>query len=649
MLLLKELIIILLLAVIIIIIASRLKIPSALGFLLTGVILGPSALGLIETTSDIEILAEIGIIILMFTIGLEFSISKIRNMKRAFFQLGGLQVAVGWLVFFFILLWQDYSVNQSFVIAFILVLSSTAIVLKILQDKDEIGTPVGLNSTGILLFQDAALIPFMLLLPSVNQFSGSFDMDFIYKMIVSIIGVIVVFILSKLFIPRVFTFIVKAKIPELLMVSVIVFIFSISFLTHYLGASLAMGAFIAGVAISDSQYAHQINTEILPSRHIFISIFFISIGMFVNIPFFMDNFLRILWITIFVIVIKLILIFIITILSRRPLNQAIALAFNLAHIGEFSLVILTLSEGYRLISYDTHQIILSVTVLSMFSIPLSMIAGKKFAGFDVFKKKIDQTEKPVSITNHTIIAGYGVNGQNISRVLKLLGIPYIIVDVNPENVSTYRAAGEPIYYADISHFENLMLLNIEKAALLVIAISDMNSAERTLGVVKMHNPGLKIVVRCNYVTQVKKMYKLGADLVLSQDMETSLVFIMHILKFYHMPDHIARIQTDLLRKKHYQFFMKKNIRDSWKLAIMEYIEKDNEMFFIGPNSRHVSQKIANLEPFKYDGMKIIGLIRQDKVINKGLEDMALDKFDTIIFAGNHQQVYKALMWMEDNN
>jgi CPA2 family monovalent cation:H+ antiporter-2 len=649
MILLKDIIVILFLAVVIIYVAAKLKIPSIIGFLLTGILIGPSVLNLVKTASEIEILAEIGIVILMFTIGLEFSLSKIKTIKKYFFLFGGLQVILSWIGFSLLLSWYGLQFQQLFIGGFILALSSTAIVLKLLQDQNTLNTPSGLKMTGILLFQDVAIIPFLILLPSLSQLNLVLSLTSLLQLMLPIGGVVIVFFLSRIIFPKIFSLIVHIRIPELLMVTVFVLMFGTAFITHKLGASMAIGAFIAGAAISDCDYAHQINTEIMPSRHVFNSIFFVSIGMFVNLPYLFSHFLEVIILTVVIVAIKCIVILFIFIISRHPLNEGFIAAFGLAHIGEFSFILLKLSQDQNLLSQDFFRMLISATVLSMFSIPFALKIGKRIAGYQVFKKKTIMPDKSESLKNHTIIAGFGLNGQNISRILKLLDIPYTILDINPATVSKYKTLGESIHYGDIDREDNLRNLSIEKASLLVIAISDMNACLRAIMIARKANPDIKIIARSNFLTQVEDMYKLGADLVLSQDMETSLIFIHHILKFYHMPDHIARIQTNLLRKEHYQFFMKEDFREAWKVAIFDYIEQDNELFFVAAASNHVSKKIGKLKPFSYDDMKIIGIIRHNEMITASLKDLVIEPYDTLIFSGNHEQVTRALQWMEDNN
>jgi K+:H+ antiporter len=649
MILLKDIILILFLAIFIILILSKLRIPPVIGFLITGVIIGPSSLQLVESLSEIEVLAEIGIILLMFTIGLEFSTDKIKKMLNDFLFFGGLQVVISWLVFFYLLHWYGLLLYQALLGGFILALSSTAIVLKLLQDNDDLNSPSGLKMTSILLFQDAIIIPAMILLPFINQLREAPSLSIILQILLVFGSVVLIFFASKMILPKIFSIILKQRIPDLLTVTVFVFLFGVAIAVHNLGVSMAMGAFIVGMAISESDYAHQINTDIIPSRHIFNSLFFISIGMFVNISFFLSHLSEVILITLIIIVVKILLIFTLFIVSKKPLNTGIMAAFGLAHIGEFSFILLKLAQDHTIFDQDFHQILLSSAILSMFSIPFALKIGKKIAGLEKIKKAIPVSIQSKPLTNHTIIAGYGINGQNITRILKLLDIPYLIVEMNPSTVTKYKSLGEPIHFGSIDRKENMKLIGISKASLLVIAINDMEAAGRAVALARNLNPSLKIIVRVNFLTQVETLYKLGADLVLSQDMETSLIFIHHILKFYNMPDHVSRIQTNLLRKEHYQFFIKDESQEAWKIAILDFIEQDNELFFIGPYSKHVSKKIIDIEPFHYEDIKIIGVIRHNQVLTESMQNINIEKYDSIIFSGNHKKVSEALTWMENNN
>ncbi|MCB0752437.1 MAG: cation:proton antiporter, partial [Ignavibacteriae bacterium] len=441
---------------------------------------------------------------------------------------------------------------QSFFAGFILTLSSTAIILKNLKDTSKLDTPYGLKMTGILLFQDAALIPFLILLPTILNFEGTFSFSIISNILISLGGIILLLVLSRVLLPKLFNLILEYRLPELFMVSVFVLIFGIAFAAYGLGASLAMGAFIAGVAISDTDHAHHVNTELIPSRHLFNSIFFISIGMFINLNFFATNIFQIILFTSVLIILKGIIIFSIFYFSKHSLSEGIITSFGLAHIGEFSFILLKLSEDSNLFSEFYYQLFLSSAVLSMFLIPLINNAGERIANISKFKKNIsEKDESNLTLKNHTIIAGFGINGQSISRTLKLIGIPFNIIEANPVTVKKYKNLGYPIYYGELDRKENLISMGINEAALLVIAISDIDATKRSIKIAKSINNKVKIVVRANYFTQVETMYSLGADLVLSQDLETSLTFLFHILKFYNLPDHITRVQTNILRKEHY--------------------------------------------------------------------------------------------------
>ncbi|MCB0753903.1 MAG: cation:proton antiporter, partial [Ignavibacteriae bacterium] len=612
--LLTDIIIILSFAIVIILITTKFKIPALIGFLLTGIVIGPSVLSLVTNNSEIEILAEIGIMLLMFAIGLEFSLEKIKLMKKNFLFFGGFQVGISWIFFALILTILGMTIPQSVFGGFILTLSSTAIILKTLKDDDKLSTPSGMKMTGILLFQDAALIPFLILMPTVLNYSGTFSFSIITDILISLIVIGALLLLSRFLLPKLFNIISDLRLPELFMILLFVIIFGIAFAAYSLGASLAMGAFIAGVAISDTDHAHHVNTELIPSRHLFNSIFFISIGMFINLSFFISNIGVIFAITISLIVIKGLIIFSIFYFSKHSLSEGIISAFGLAHVGEFSFILLKLSQDSNLFSEYIYQIFLSSTVVSMFLIPILFYIGERIANKNKFKKIITIDEaNSSSLKNHTIIAGFGVNGQNISRTLQLLGVPFNIIEANPMTVKKYKELKYPIYYGELDRKENLSQMGIDNAALLVIAISDIEATKRSIKIARSLNKKIKIVVRANYISQVEPMYKLGADLVLSQDMETSLTFLFHILRFYNLPDHVIRIQTNILRKGHYNFFTKNDLDEKWKVAELDKIEKDNEMFFIGKNSKLINQNLTELKPFIENSVNLMAVIRDDKI------------------------------------
>jgi len=647
--LLHDIILILFLAILIILVLSRLRIPPVIGFLFTGILIGPTAFKLVTTIHEIEFMAEIGIVLLMFTIGLEFSLGKIQRMLKDFLLFGGLQVLGSWLVFSFLLDWYGLSFKPALVGGFILALSSTAIVLKLLQDGNDLGSPAGQKMTGMLLFQDAIIIPAIIILPFMGQFGEMTAGNLFQDVFLAITSVVIIFFLSKWILPWLFSFILKLGVPDLLMVTVFVYLFGVALLAHSLGVSLAMGALVVGIAISDSVYAHQINTEILPSKYIFISIFFISIGMFVDVSFFLEHYLEVIAFTAILIVVKVLVILGLFAILKHPLNVGFMTAFGLAHIGEFSFIILKLTQEHDIFDSQIHQLLLSAALLSMFSLPFALKAGKKISGHDKLKKEFSKQESSPALTHHTIIAGLGVIGQNIIRVMKLLNIPYAIIDINPANVKKYRADNTHVYYGNADRRENLLQMGIKESSLVLVAINDIEAAKRTVALARDLNKQVKIIVRVNFLAQVENFYKLGADLVLSEDMETSLIIIHHVLKFYNMPEHVSRIQTNLLRKEHYRFFLKKDARESWKMAIVDAVEQDNELFFISPNSHHVGKKITQLEAFKLEDIKILGVIRQNNMLTKDVHNIELQSYDTLLFCGNHAIVFQALDWLEKNN
>ena len=648
--LLTDVIVLLSLAIFIILIATKLKIPVLIGFLITGILIGPSALSLVSNISAIEILAEIGIILLMFTIGLEFSLDKINQVKKDFFIFGGLQVIITLFVLGIISYFFGLAISQSLFIGFTLSLSSTAIILKNLKDTDKLNTPSGLKIISILLFQDAVLIPFLIFMPILTTSTG-FSLNLFYDVIISVISLTALLLLSKYFIPKLFKIIINLRLAELFIVTIFVIIFGVSLAAYKLGASLAMGAFIAGLSISDTEHAHHVNTELIPSRNLFNSIFFISIGMFIDLKFLANNYFPILIVALIIILVKGMIILGIFKFLKNPMSIGIFTALSLAHVGEFSFILLRMSNQSKLFSDFTYQLLLSSSILSMFFIPLLISIADNISKKNILKTKVvgHESIEKINLKNHTIIAGFGVNGKNISNVLKLMGIPFIIIESNPNTVSKFKKLNYPIYFGELDRRDNLISMGINNAALLVIAISDIEATQRSIKIAKSINPKIKLIVRANYITQVEQMYKLGGDLVISQDLETSLTFINHILDYYNLPRNITRLQTNLLKKEHYKFFTTENKNYEWNIFETDIIQKDNEMFFISSSSKLIDKDILTIEPVKNDLIKVIGIVRDNRIISENIELEKVRKFDTLILLGTHRNLETALNWFESNN
>ena len=527
---------------------SLLKIPNIIGLFLAGFLIGPSGLKIIKNYETIEIVSEIGIILLLFTIGLEFSLKDLEKQKKDFFILGSLQIILSILISLIIFI-NFYDFIVSLIIGFMISLSSTAILLKILQDENQINSPYGKISIIILIFQDLVSIIYVMFIPFLKKFNTLnnfflFDIDFLLSSFTKILILSISFLLMyKYIVPYTLYQIVKYKNKDLFILSIITFVFIISLGTYKLGLSLALGAFMAGLLISETPFSSETISNIIPFKIIFTSIFFTSIGMLVNLDFFITNYhwLKIIFYSSLFIITKFIVIFTIILIFYKNIRISMITSMYLSQISEFSLIVLKLAYDQNLIDDDTNQILLSSSILTMLLTPLIVNYSHKitYKTIELLNKiyKIDLKEH-ISSTNeklkdHIIIVGFGINGRNVAKAAKIVDIPYIIVEMNIKTVQSEQKKGESIVYGDATNIHLLENLHIQDAKLLVIVINDFKTTDQIIQIARKLNPNLHIIARTRYVAEVPKLFQSGANDVIPEEFETSIQIFRKILEHYN--------------------------------------------------------------------------------------------------------------------
>ncbi len=538
---LQDIIIILLLAIGVLFIFKRIKLPEVVGFLLTGVLVGPNGLGLISSIHEVEVLAEVGVILLLFTIGIEFSLKNLFKIRKSVLLGGASQVFITVSLVASITYFLGKSVTESIFIGFLISLSSTAIVLKILQERDEVVSPSGQIAVAILIFQDLIVIPMMLVTPIL---AGSF-VNITNSLIILVLKGAAVILLMTVFSRWVTPFllhqIAKTRSRELFLFVIIAVCFGTAYLTSLAGLSLALGAFLAGLVVSESEYAHHAFGNVVPFRDLFTSFFFISIGMLLNVDFLFANVGLILLLALAVIFIKMLIVGFSAFILGNPLRTHIQSGFSLSQIGEFSFIVATVGLSYGLINNTLYQQFLAVAILSMIATPFMIPAAPNIADFIIklpLPGKIKKGLRPISLITcegmkkHLIIVGYGVNGRNVAQAAKMTGIPYVIIEMNPVTVRLERKNNEPINFGDATQEAALRHIEIEKASVIVIAVPSFTATARITALARRLNPNLHIVVRTRFVQNVMKLYELGADEVIPEEFETSLEIFSVILDKY---------------------------------------------------------------------------------------------------------------------
>lgn len=546
--LLKEIVVVLGISIVIILAFQKLKVPSILGFLFAGIIVGPSAFNLLSSTHEVELLSEIGIIFLLFIIGIELSFSGLMKIKKTVFIGGGLQVGGTILITALVAMALGIEINTAIFIGFLISLSSTAIVLKMLQEKGEIKSPHGRVALGILIFQDIIVVPMMLLTPILAGKADNVGMTVLILM-AKLIGVgVVVFVLQKYVVPFIFKLVVKSKNRELFILTTIVFCFGVAWLTSSVGLSLALGAFFAGLIISESEYSHQATANVLPFREIFISFFFISVGSLLDINFFVNNVVYILLFVLAVLVIKMLIVGFVTLILKNQPRTAFMSAFSIFQVGEFSLLLSTVGLQNDILPNELYQYFLAVSIITMALTPFVLQKSHNMSDFLIRaaipkrvrkrmnKRKIDSSSQEVDHDHdwkdHVVIVGYGINGQNISRVTSHIDIPYVIVDMDYEAIKMAKEKKQPIVFGDASDPEILKHINIQKARVVVIAISDPNATKKIISSVRLFSQTVYIIVRTRYVKEIEENMKVGADEVIPEEFETSIEIFTRVLRQY---------------------------------------------------------------------------------------------------------------------
>ena len=650
----KDIVIIFVLSVVVLYLFQRIKIPTIVGFFITGIVAGPVGLGLVSAVIEVQLLAEMGVIFLLFTIGIEFSLDKFSQLKRSVLIGGSLQVFLTFLAVFSLAYFIGIPVKESIFIGFLISLSSTAIVLKLLQDKDEIDSPHGRTAFGILIFQDIAVIPMILLTPLLVGVSGNVDVPF-YILILEIAGIILFAIAgAKWIIPWVLYQIARLQNRELFIIVVITICMSVTWLTTITGLSPALGAFLAGLIISNSEYSHQALGSIMPFRDVFLSFFFISIGMLLNVNLFLQDIMIIVLLVIGVLFVKSIISGIVTAILGFSFRIIILVGLILSQIGEFSFILAVTGIQYHLLSQSSYQIFLSLAVVTMAITPFIMNSSPYIINYmsrmpvpdklktGTYPMRISEN---VNIEDHVIIIGYGLNGRNLAKAAKTADIPYVIIEMNPEIVRKEKEEHESIYYGDATHETVLQHANIGSARVMVIAISDPFATSRIVESARRLNEGLYIIVRTRYIQDMEELYNLGAGEVIPEEFETSVEIFSRVLAKYLIPVEEINEFTSEIRMDNYEMFRDIS-KNGASLCDLKRCPSNVEMslFQVKKDSVIDGKSIAEAQLKSKYGITVLVIFKdsgETGILPKPDENTVFSADDTAVLLGSPDKIAKA--------
>lgn len=636
-----EFVILFLLSIVVTIVCNRLKLPATVGFLLTGVLCGPSLLGVVSNNEVIDQVAEIGVAMLLFTIGMELSGDALSRLKRPVFLGGTLQIGLTVLAVTGIALLYGTTLQQGIFWGCLVSLSSSAIVLRIMQEKGTSNTPTGRLALAILVFQDIMVAPMLL---SVSLLAGTLELSF-EKAFFSILWVVLAFGGVLLFayfgLNRLMEAVMRTRTREILLLTTLGLCLGMALLTSALGLSLSLGAFMAGLLLARSQYSMSVISGILPYRDVFMSLFFISVGMILNLEYFFQHFILIICSTLIFVAVKSVLTLPAVIIQGYPLRTAIITGLTLAQVGEFSFVLAAQGLAAALFNMSNYQTFLAVSVLTMMLTPGLIAIAPKVANMltkhSPQRHKENKAIEPArnkELEEHLIIVGFGISGKHLAHVAKESGIPYTILEMNPETVNRYRGK-EPISHGDATQPIVLEHLGIEKARVMAIIISDPAAVRAITIEARRLNPNVYIVARTRFVTEILPLHRLGANDVIAEEFESSIEVFSHVLTQYLVPRQDIESYAAHLRKANYRMIRRLSSSvDSLDEVVGRLPDMGVQAMRIGPESSLVGQSLANCGLRPIYGLTVVGVLRHGEVSASPGPDFLFEEDDIVYLFGS---------------
>jgi len=644
----NEIVIIFLLSIGVIIVCARLRLPATVGFLITGMLCGPSMLGVVSDRHAVDMLAEMGVALLLFTIGMELSGEALARLRKPVLVGGTLQIGVTVIVIAGLAMMLGYSLPTGISFGYLAALSSSAIVLSDLQRRGQTHTPHGRQILAILVLQDIIFAP---MLVSIPLLAGTVDLT-IASVVQALLQITVVLggvlLFAKYGLPRLMLMVVRTRLRELALLTTLGLCMGMAMLTQALGLSLSLGAFLAGLMLARSEYSMNVIAGVMPYRDVFMSLFFISVGMLLDVSFLLANPAYVFFSTLVFIVVKALLVLPAVYMQGYPWRTAILTALPLAQIGEFSFVLAAEEMRDAILTREEYQFFLAVSILSMMLTPGLIALGPRLAdvvgklqrklGSAFGDKAPDGGGAGQHLTNHLVIAGFGISGKHLARAARDAGINYVILEMNPDTVQRYKGR-EPIFYGDASQASVLEHLNIGSARVMAIVISDPAAVRTATQAGRELNPNLRIIARTRFLAEVGPLQNLGANEVIAEEFESSLEIFSRVLDNYLVPRQDITNFVAHIRAENYDMARELALQSARLETLVHHLpDMGVQALRLEAGSKLAGKSLAECALRQTHGVTVVAIRKGDTVIAPPDANALLETGDIVYLLGDERHL-----------
>lgn len=653
--LLDELAIIAALAVAVTVVLAKFKLPTVAGLLAAGALLGPTGLRLVRSMHAIEVLAEVGVVLLLFTIGLEFSLERLRHIFRQVALGGALQVVLTTAATAGVASALGQPLGRGIFYGFVFALSSTAIVLRALGERRELDAPHGRFIVGALIFQDLCVVPMVLIVPLLgghvpaSQAAAGIGLALL-KALVVVVGTVA---LARFVVPRILSWVDASRSREVFLLAILALCIGTAWLTSLAGLSLALGAFLGGMVVADTEYGHRAMGDMLPLRDAFVSVFFVSLGMLFDVRVVVAHPALVVLLTLGFLLGKGLLATLAALAMRFPARVAWLAGVGLAQFGEFGFVLARLAQSRGVVDAEAVGPLLAAGIASMFVAPLLVRAAPHITAGErllaplerlIGVRSIDEADEGhVALARHVVLVGYGLAGRFAARALMACDTPLVVLELNAENVRRGKAQGMPIYYADATSAEALGHAHLAEARLLVLLMNDPQAAQRVVDTARRVAPEVPILMRTRYLLERDGLLRMGAADVVAEEVEGAVEVISRMLRSLELPRNAIDERIEAVRAETQSTERRATVPRPALRDVRGLDELKIESAIVREASPAAGRSMVSMRLRSETGALVVGVRRGEQLLEKPDPNVPFEPGDVVYFVGTTGAVRRALL------